>query len=264
MKWQRPAPLGEQEAPKFPGEADWLCPGWEVPAGFCVAWEAPLPAGEEAKEAWILEACRRQTKLARLGEKAAWAFVKQVHGVALKRAEGLGAGEVHCLGEADGVWTAQPGLALGIQTADCVPLLLMDKKQRRVAAVHAGWRGVWGRIGVAMLQAWQQEGSHPEDIQVALGPCIGPCCYEVSEDLAQQFLQRWGAQVVQNPVGAKGPSLDLAKALELDMVGAGLSPKQLQSAQLCTSCDMRFHSHRRAQGRAGRQLSWVQCFPPWV
>jgi len=241
-----------------PGEAAWLCPGWEVAAGFGTTCGglSPAEATSEARQAALAQACRRLGALAGLPEATPWAFLKQVHGVALQKAEGLKAGQAHCLGEADGLWTEQPGVALAVQTADCVPILLLDKRRRRVAAVHAGWRGVWGRILPKQLELWAKEGSLPGDIQVALGPYIGPCCYEVSEDLARQFSTRWGAAVLPPREGA-GPRVDLAKALEEDLWEAGVLPEHLQSARLCTSCDGRFFSHRRQQGRAGRQLSWV-------
>ena len=261
MKWKRPAPLEGAATPEepAPGEAAWLCPGWEVPAGFCTADEGPsaTETSLEDRIAGVAKACRRLNALVGLEEATAWAFLHQVHGVAIQRAEGLGPGEACCLGEADGVWTEQPGLALAVQTADCVPLLFWDSRRRRVAAVHAGWRGIWGRIVWQQLQAWFQAGSRPGDIAVALGPCIGPCCYEVSEELAQPFAQRWGEAVVCKTRGAPRPFLDLAKALELDLLYAGVLPEKLQYARVCTFCDVRFHSFRRAQGRAGRQLSWI-------
>jgi len=246
VKW-KPSPKAKEA---------WLCPGWEVAAGFCTAFEEPEAQADKTREEAVAQACKRLGTLAGLGEETSWAFLKQVHGVALQKAQGLKPGQALCLGEADGVWTEQPGVALAVQTADCVPVLLLDKRRRRVAAVHAGWRGVWGRILPKQLELWAKEGSLPGDIQVALGPCIGPCCYEVSPELAKQFSTRWEAAVLPPREGA-GPRVDLAKALEQDMLEAGVLPEKLQKAQVCTFCDGRFYSHRRTQGGAGRQISWV-------
>jgi len=243
------------------GKGAWLSPGWEVPAGFCTASNTPSPPPLRTLES-MAQNCKQLSLEAGLGEEVAWAFLNQVHGVQLKKAQGLGKGEIRYLGEADGLWTEQPGVALAVQTADCVPVLFLDSHRRRVAAVHAGWRGVWGRIVLELLNTWHKEGSRLEDIQVALGPCIGACpygCYEVSEALAQQFSARWGQAVLCKAEGALKPALDLAKALELDMLGAGVLPEKLQNAHVCTFCDTRFHSFRREKGNAGRQLSWVLC-----
>jgi len=183
-----------------------------------------------------------------------WATLRQIHSTEIKEAKGGG-----CLGEADGLWTGQPGVALAIQTADCVPLLLMDKGLRRVAAVHAGWRGVWGGIVQLQLQLWLRGGTQPKDIEIALGPSIGPCCYEVDEEMGRRFAQRWGEGVISKPRGMPKPRLHLAEALRLELLSLGLASSQVEAAGVCTFCDRRFHSYRREGGRAGRQLSWVVC-----
>ncbi|MCL2013123.1 MAG: peptidoglycan editing factor PgeF [Cystobacterineae bacterium] len=236
------------------GEAGWLSPAWEVPAGFCTA----LMAEGFGQKLSMAQSCERLSMLAGLKE-APWAVLKQVHGVEIKKAEGLKAGVLSCLGEGDGVWTEQPGVVVAVQTADCVPILMKDGRRRRVAAVHAGRRGVWGRIAWAQLEVWLKEGSALEDIEVVLGPCIGPCCYEVDEEMAASFAQRWGMEVLSQGKNTLKPTFHLAKALEVDLLGFGLLPSQVERSPLCTFCDSRFHSYRREQGKAGRQLSWVRC-----
>ena len=90
--------------------------------------------------------------------------------------------------EADGLMTDEPGLLLGVQTADCIPVLVADRKRRAVAAFHAGWRGTVKRIvetGVGRMRL--EFGSRPEDLIAAIGPGIGPCCYAVGEEVLSEF-----------------------------------------------------------------------------
>ncbi len=90
---------------------------------------------------------------------------------------------------ADGIVTSDPGLILGIYSADCVPILMIDPKQKICGAVHAGWRGTLADIATAAVRAMTQLGAHPSDLQAALGPSIGLCCFEVDSDLADRFSQ---------------------------------------------------------------------------
>ncbi|MBL8953167.1 MAG: peptidoglycan editing factor PgeF [Myxococcaceae bacterium] len=175
--------------------------------------------------------------------------VHQVHGSRVVEAAEAPA-------EADAVWTAREGVALGVKTADCVPLLLEDPVQKRVAAVHSGWRGTWAEIAPLAVTAL---GGNPKDLRAAIGPCIRVCCYVVSEELAAQFAGRYGAPVVERREGR--PYLNLAKTVRLQLQRAGLS--QIDDVgDLCTSCDARFHSYRREKGAPGRQVSFIACAFP--
>ncbi len=111
------------------------------------------------------------------------ASVKQVHGSKVVRVEQPG-----IAGEADALITATAGLILGIKTADCLPVLLADMKQRVVAAVHAGWRGTAKDIAGETIRAMQENfKTNPTDLLVALGPSIGECCFEVGAEVAREF-----------------------------------------------------------------------------
>lgn len=170
--------------------------------------------------------------------------VHQVHGNRVVEAAEGGA-------EADALWTARPGVALGVKTADCVPLLLEDPVAKRVAAVHSGWRGTWAEIAPLAVTAL---GGDPKNLRAAIGPCIRVCCYVVSEELSEQFSSRYGAPVVERRDGK--PYLNLAKTVRLQLQRAGVS--QIDDAgDLCTSCDLRFHSYRREKGAPGRQVSFI-------
>lgn len=155
--------------------------------------------------------------------------------------------------DADALWTATLGTAVGIKTADCVPLLLEDEARRRVAAVHAGWRGALAEIPLRALEALGSEG---RDVRAAIGPHIRACCYAVGDDLAQRFAQRFGASVAVHRDGRVFLDLSMAVRAQLEEYGV----RQVDEVErLCTSCDTRFHSFRRDQGASGRQISYIVC-----
>ncbi len=178
---------------------------------------------------------------------------RQVHGATLLRIDGRSAEEL-ANREADALIATDPGRAVGVYTADCVPLLMADGRGR-VAAVHAGWRGTVARIAVAALEGLLEIGAHKRDFRVALGPAIGPCCFEVGEEVAAQFEHLPGA-VARSP--SARPHVDLRRAnLEL-LLGAGLSREQIDLAAPCTMCEReRFFSFRRDGGQIGQMLSFI-------
>src|SRR5262245_35211874 len=108
-------------------------------------------------------------------------FLKQVHGARVVEAPWEGTPE------ADAGVASRPGWIVGVETADCLPLLLVDPRAHRVAAVHAGWRGTAAHVAARAVDALRAAGSRPEDLVAALGPAIGPCCYEVGEELKAAF-----------------------------------------------------------------------------
>jgi polyphenol oxidase len=178
--------------------------------------------------------------------------VRQVHGdrVVLLRAPG------EPVEEADGVISAAPGLAACVAVADCVPVLLADPISGTVAAVHAGWRGTLARIARAGAQALAELAGAPAGrLLAAVGPSIGPCCYEVSAELAQRFRDGIGPVV---RAGRPGPHLDLWEANRTVLIEAGLSPERVEVLGACTSCrpELLF-SHRRDRGRTGRQVAFI-------
>jgi YfiH family protein len=179
--------------------------------------------------------------------------VTQVHSARVVEA---GEGE---LGEADALWTQREGWTLGIKTADCVPLLLEDPVGRKVAAVHAGWRGAIGEIPLRALELLAKAGTKTSDVRAALGPSIRTCCYVVGDDLAERFTARFGSSVVERRDGK--PYLDVARSVRLMLEEAGVPSSQIADTGECTSCDKRFHSHRRDHA-GGRQVSFITCAFP--
>lgn len=156
--------------------------------------------------------------------------------------------------EADGlVWTREtPDETLpSVRHADCVPLLIVDRRGRVGAAVHAGWRGTASGIASHAVSVLLSLGASPQDLLAALGPAIGPCCYEVGRDVSDAV----GVGVL---VGAKdgGLRLDLHAANRAQLERAGLAPGAIYEAPWCTRCrkDL-FFSHRREGSLAGRMMA---------
>jgi purine-nucleoside/S-methyl-5'-thioadenosine phosphorylase / adenosine deaminase len=192
------------------------------------------------------EALRRETGLG-------FARVRQVHGDRVVVARG--ATEPH--EEADAVVSALPGVAACVSVADCVPVLLADPRSGAVAALHAGWRGTIVRIAARGVDALVREvGASPTELVAAVGPGIGPCCFEVDRELAARFRGTLGPLVAD--ARERGSRVDLFLANALVLREAGLLPARIEVLGRCTACDPRsFFSHRRDGGRSGRQVGFI-------
>ena len=162
--------------------------------------------------------------------------------------------------ECDGLITNRPGVALGIRTADCVPLFFVDRTRRVIGAAHAGWRGTALGIAVRMVETLAERfSSRPEDILAVIGPAIGPCCYEVDIPVFEAFSAMPGAERFLRPrSGMDRWMLDLVLANRLQILAAGVPSENICASGLCPACrqDL-FFSHRAAGGRAGRQISLI-------
>ena len=166
--------------------------------------------------------------------------------------------------EYDAVVTNRPGLALCILTADCVPVLVADPARRIVAAVHAGWRGTALNIsGQVVTLLRERFGSSTRDIRAAVGPAIGPCCYEVDDAVRAAMDRHPGRDAIFTKQKEPGKwRLDLALANRLQIEAAGVTGGNIQVANLCTSCrrDL-FYSHRGEGGKTGRLLNFIMISP---
>jgi hypothetical protein len=163
------------------------------------------------------------------------------------------------VGEADGLLTTAPGIGLAVLTADCVPILAVAPRHGAIMALHAGWRGSLAGIAAAALRLAADElAIAPGEWQVALGPAIGGCCYEVEREIGDGFVDRWGAMPdAWQPAGHRG-QLDLRRANRAILVAQGVPPEAIVDVGPCTSCaSTEFFSHRRSGGRTGRQLSLI-------
>jgi|CZKZ01.1.fsa_nt_gi YfiH family protein len=190
--------------------------------------------------------------------------------------------------KADGQLTDEPGLLLGIQTADCIPVLVADRKRRVVGAFHAGWRGTVKRIvetGVGRMRL--EFGSRAEDLVAAIGPGVGACCYGVGEEVLSEFESQflyarelfhevYSTDAVRNKYpmlfltqcapghSPIGPSLhlDLVEANRRQLLDAGLKPTAIHLVGGCTSCQPElFFSHRASRGHAGRMMAVIGIRP---
>lgn len=180
---------------------------------------------------------------------------RQVHGTAVHevRRPGDAAGV-----EADAIVCRVAGIAVGVVTADCVPILLAADRARAVAAVHAGWRGLTAGVVAAGVAVLAGAGRPPE--LAAIGPHVGPCCYEVDEPVLRAVRARFADGVPADAVRPGRPGhawLDLGLLAEAELLRAGI-PVVSRATARCTVCDPeRFHSYRRDGPRAGRLLHFV-------
>lgn len=179
----------------------------------------------------------------------------QVHGTHCAELLGKGQG----VGEADGVFTRLPGVPASVMSADCVPILLARRDGKAVAAVHAGWRGTRARI---LVKLWEQlflKGEEPRHWVAAVGPSIGPCCYEVSPEIAQDFATNFSTYGVERVV-PRERHLDLGALNELELKSMGIHAVDRLTA--CTRCTLGqgqehlLHSYRR-EGSGTRQYSVI-------
>jgi YfiH family protein len=181
----------------------------------------------------------------------------------------------------DGLLTATPGLLLAVQTADCLPVILVDTKRHAVGVFHAGWRGTAKRIVEKSVgEMFRHFGSHPSDLKAAIGPGIQSCCYQVGEEVRTQFEAQFAYSdrlfrevKDSDPVREKYPLLflnarapghgelppklflDLVEANRQQLLAAGMPKKNVQASPLCTHChaDLLF-SYRAERGKTGRLM----------
>lgn len=189
---------------------------------------------------------------------------------------------------ADGAFASEPGFLIGIQTADCIPVLVADKRRRVVAAFHAGWRGTVKRIVESGIGRMRIEfGSNPQDLVAAIGPGAGPCCYSVGEEVLSEFESQFTyARVLFHDVYSSdavhnkypmlfltqcapghspiGPSLhlDLVEANRRQLLDAGVPARSIHLTGGCTNCQTDlFFSHRASRGYAGRMIAAIGIKP---
>ena len=178
--------------------------------------------------------------------------------------------------EGDGMVAVDAGLALGIFTADCVPILMVDAERRVVSALHAGWRGTLAGIAVEGVHAMVALGARPASIRAALGPSIGLCCFEVDAALAETFAREIPDAAAHSRNGnlpSETPAersvrpgkayLDLRAILRLQLEREGLNPASISSVGPCTRCANDLYFSRRGAGgvTSGLQMSLIGFTP---
>ncbi len=186
--------------------------------------------------------------------------VRQVHGTSVKQVH---PGELDSVAEADGLMTDVESIVLGIQVADCVPVLVADVRRRVVAAFHAGWRGTAAGIverGIGRMR--EAYGTDSTDLIAAIGPSIRSCCYTVGEELRSAFAERfrYSAELFTQSDGRL--HLDLAEANRHQLLQAGVAAERISVLEECTACAQRdgqrkYFSHRADRGFTGRAMGLI-------
>jgi YfiH family protein len=235
---------------------DWIVPDWPAPARVkaCVTTRAggvsvvpfdSLNLGTHVGDDPVAVKKNRQRLLSQLGCKPAW--LQQVHGIDVLEAA------PETLAEADASWTATPGIACTAMTADCLPALFCDRNGTRVAAAHAGWRGLAAGVLEATLDALAVA---PEDTLAWLGPAIGPQAFEVGAEVREAFLAQH-AQAEQAFSASRNPDRYMADIYQLARIRlAARGVTAVYGGDFCTYSDPRFYSYRRA-AQTGRFASLI-------
>lgn len=187
---------------------------------------------------------------------------KQVHGNSCKVVTGqeVDTPEQLALVEADALVTVEPGVLLGIMTADCLPLIISDKKARAVAVVHAGWRGLEKGVAVAAIAELQRSFSVPvADLSVYAGPAIAACCFTVGFEVVERFRSLPELQGVSGwyRESGSGFQLDLIAVQRAQLLAAGLAATDFYAVNICTSCQDLCFSYRRDHAITGRQMAFA-------
>jgi YfiH family protein len=274
---------------KFP----WLLHGFSTrPGGFSTAYgAASLNLGFTKEDRRETVDRNRELFLRSLGAKNLGAKNKEKVSTPLVTLRQIHSDLIHAVSAVpksqlvgDGIITDTPGLVLGVQTADCLPVILFDPKRKAVGVFHAGWRGTLGRIvekGVGEMR--RKFGSEPKNLLAAIGPGIGQCCFEVGPEVRAQFEAQFAyagklfREIKElDPVREKYPMLfltarapghselpvqlflDLVEANRLQLLDTGLAAKSIHVSPLCTACrsDLLF-SYRKEKGVTGRMMAAV-------
>lgn len=172
-------------------------------------------------------------------------FAEQIHG---SKIAVLKNNKNSLIKGADGMITKEPFI-LGIRTADCLPIFFYDPGNKIIAAIHAGWRGLYKGIIHNAIAGMEKIGSELQNIKAAVGPHIGACCYNVSRTRIGKF---------QNYKSVSSQQfLDLGKIAREQMLLAGIRIENIDISGICTNCDLRFWSFRRDRQKAGRMMNII-------
>lgn len=186
-----------------------------------------------------------------------WVVGNQVHKTNIKKVKpsdkGCGAVDhASAFCDTDGMITDYPDLFLVTFYADCVPLLFVEPKSRTIGIAHAGWRGTAAQIGSTMVNHFRfAHQADLNDLEVAIGPAIGGCCYKISEQVAENFSQQ------SLSYRSDGIYLDLCLANQLQLIASGVNANNIYPANECTYCNNSFFSFRREGKSAGRMAAFI-------
>jgi YfiH family protein len=189
--------------------------------------------------------------------------VRQVHGRTVRVLSDDEEPAPGVIPDADAIVSTRDDCAVAVRVADCVPMLVADRQGRAVAAIHAGWRGMAAGVVRAAVGALAEAGADARDLVAAVGPSIGPCCYQVDAPVRDAFLA--AAPDAAAWFEEDGPGhwrLDLWRAGRDSLVDAGVPASSIHAARLCTADHPdRFFSHRREGASAGRMVAAIRRRP---
>jgi len=160
--------------------------------------------------------------------------------------------------EGDAIITNEKNVIIGVFTADCVPIILIDEKNGVIAAIHSGWRGTFESITLRTIEKMKNEYNTNEmNIKAYIGPHIRKCCYEVSEELKLKFIDK--KKTISKEELFNGNNLNLEVCIIEDLKSAGVQEYNINSLNLCTYCsdDIKLHSYRKSKGSYGRMFSFI-------
>ena len=160
--------------------------------------------------------------------------------------------------EGDAIITNEKNVIIGVFTADCVPIILIDEEKEVIAAVHSGWKGTFESITLKTIEKMKKEFNTNEiNIKAYIGAHIRKCCYEVSEDLKIKFIEK--KKTINNEELFNENNLNLEACIVDDLKRAGVKDYNINSLNLCTYCsdDIKLHSYRKSQGSYGRMFSFI-------
>ncbi len=160
--------------------------------------------------------------------------------------------------EFDGLVCDRAGAVLGAFAADCIPMLFADPEARVIGACHAGWRGTVAGVARNVIARMRELGASPANIRVALGPSIGPCCFEVGPEVVDAFRAAFGELAGLVVAGPRKPHIDLRVATRAVLEGAGVAATHVDDHPPCTKCEPdRFFSYRRDGIEGGVHMGFI-------
>ena len=233
-----------------------------VSTGDCTSMNLSFTRGDD--EAAVRENYRR---IAAALETDAKQFVcsDQTHTTNVRRVTKADAGKGVVIPkdytDVDGLITNEPGIVLSTFYADCVPLYFVDPVHRAIGLSHSGWRGTVNKMGQVTIEAMKREfGSKPEELYCAIGPSICQDCYEISRDVAEEFMKAFPKHVndILIQKSEEKFQLDLWKANEIVMLESGVLPEHLAVTNICTCCNpTELFSHRASKGKRGNLAAFL-------
>lgn len=228
-------------------------PPWDTLSFVLATGDDPAAVGENLRRAAAI-----------LGvDPARVYYLSQDHGTAHRVLDGSEDREELLKTVGDITLSRTPGLACGVRSADCVPILIADRRSGAVAAIHSGWKGTVVNVARAGIRALRELIGAPGDLIAAVGPHIERCCFEVGPDVAAQLAAASSLGDAAVIAGSGKPHVDLRRVVHAQLEAEGIAPEAIDDVAGCTVGDRdRFHSFRRDGKVSGRLLSAIVPRPP--